>query len=75
MRSTGVYDIPGVTVLEGRWQEWLPDKMDEVIGSTREGMGFDVVFVDTFAEGYEGESVGLGVGLGLGRDVCDGSRG
>lgn len=44
MREQGVYDWPGVTVLEGRWQ-------DHVEGLS----GFTAVFIDTFAEGYEGE--------------------
>ena len=56
MRGKGVDKLPGVRILEGRWQDWLPGKMDEVLGGTEEG-GFDAVFMDTFAEGYEGESV------------------
>lgn len=53
---------PGVTVLEGRWQDYLcapgpsgNERVGEVLkGSEGEG-GFDFVFMDTFAEGYEGE--------------------
>ncbi|WVQ94235.1 arginine N-methyltransferase 2 [Kwoniella sp. CBS 9459] len=55
MRSKGVHLIPGVRILEGRWQDWLldPEKIGEVLASTPGGMGFDAIFVDTFAEGYE----------------------
>jgi protein arginine N-methyltransferase 2 len=58
IRATGFDKIPGVTILEGRWQDWLLDaeKIGEVIAATPDGMGFDAIFVDTFAEGYEGES-------------------
>ena len=53
MREQGVYDWPNVHVLEGRWQDWLVgEKLSEVI-ELADG-GFDSVFVDTFAEGYEG---------------------
>lgn len=56
MKETGVYDWPNVRVLEGRWQDWVQDgdKMGEVL-EISDG-GFDAIFVDTFAEGYEGES-------------------
>ncbi len=58
MRAQGVYDWPGVRILEGRWQDWLldPEKLIEVTAQTPEGMGFYTVFVDTFAEAYEGLS-------------------
>lgn len=51
-----MYDWPNVRVLEGRWQDWVQDgdKMGEVL-EISDG-GFDAIFVDTFAEGYEGES-------------------
>ena len=55
MREEGVYDLPGVKVLEGRWQEWLQDKLQDALDGLPEG-AFDVVMFDTFAEGYEGES-------------------
>lgn len=56
MRDTGVYDWPGVRVLEGRWQDWFaPEKLGEVIGATPDASGFTAVFMDTFAEGYEGK--------------------
>lgn len=46
-----------MTILEGRWQDWLLDgeKLGEVIAGTPDAVGFDAIFVDTFAEGYEGE--------------------
>ncbi|KAK4687603.1 type IV protein arginine methyltransferase, partial [Tremellales sp. Uapishka_1] len=58
LRSQGVDKWPGVRILEGRWQDWLldPEKLGEVLEGTPEGAGFGGVFVDTFAEGYEGES-------------------
>ncbi len=56
MRYQGVYDWPRVRVLEGRWQDWLLDteKVSELLALTSEGQGFGAIFVDTFAEGYEG---------------------
>lgn len=56
MRDEGVYDWPGVRILEGRWQDFLLDqeKVGEVIAQTPGGMGFGAIFMDTFAEGYEG---------------------
>jgi len=58
MRDQGVYDWPGVRILEGRWQDFLldPEKIGEVLGGTPDSAGFDAIFVDTFAEGYEGEA-------------------
>lgn len=55
MRETGVYDWPNVTVLEGRWQDFAAGEGLEKLLEAADG-GFDAVFVDTFAEGYEGES-------------------
>lgn len=51
-----MYDWPGVRVLEGRWQDWFtdPEKLGEVISGTPDASGFSAVFMDTFAEGYEG---------------------
>ncbi len=57
MKSKGVYEWPGVTVLEGRWQDFTGERLGELIAASG-GMGFDAIFVDTFAEGYEGESRG-----------------
>lgn len=48
MRSKGWYEKCGVKILEGRWQDFI--STGEIFG---EG-GWDVVYVDTFAEGYEG---------------------
>ena len=56
MRDTGVDKLPGVTILEGRWQDWVLDPLKlEAVLEASGGMGFDAIFVDTFAEGYEGE--------------------
>ncbi|KAF8161132.1 arginine methyl transferase [Crassisporium funariophilum] len=46
MRETGWYNKPGVTVLEGRWQDFIesPDLLN--FG------GFDVIYTDTFSEDY-----------------------
>ena len=72
MRHTGWYDRPGVRVLEGRWQDFLPPKFDNTSGRSlappssaerqpnTDGAGlldigkFDVVYFDTFEEGYRG---------------------
>jgi protein arginine N-methyltransferase 2 len=52
MRSTGWFDKPGVEIFEGRWQDFIvPDEIGALIGE--EG-GFDVVYTDTFSEGYKG---------------------
>jgi len=64
MREQRVYDWPGVRVLEGRWQDWLLD--EEKLAEVRAGTfcrprsfgndnGFHLIFMDTFAEGYEGD--------------------
>jgi len=53
MRSKGWYDRPGVKVLEGLWQDFI--NSGEIFG---EG-GWDIVYIDTFAEGYEGNSLFL----------------
>jgi hypothetical protein len=46
--------------LDGRWQDWCKEeRMEELLKVTEEnGGGFDIVFIDTFAEGYEGMSQG-----------------
>ncbi|KAG9073510.1 Arginine N-methyltransferase 2, partial [Ceratobasidium sp. UAMH 11750] len=50
MRSTGWFSKPGVEILEGRWQDFVsPDKIGKLLGE--EG-GFDVIYTDTFSEGY-----------------------
>ena len=44
--------------MEGRWQDVLsPENIGSVLEGTPDSAGFDAVFVDTFAEGYEGESI------------------
>lgn len=48
MRAKGWYDRPGVTVLEGRWQDHI--ESEAVLGAG----GFDVVYTDTFSEDYQG---------------------
>jgi len=50
MRSTGWYDRPNVKILEGRWQDFVTQSY--IYG---EG-GWDVVYIDTFTEGYEGNA-------------------
>ncbi|KAF8513899.1 hypothetical protein BU17DRAFT_52912 [Hysterangium stoloniferum] len=47
MRQNKWYDRPGVRILEGRWQDFV--ETGDIYG---EG-GWDVVYVDTFAEQYE----------------------
>ncbi|KAF8585894.1 hypothetical protein K439DRAFT_1409609 [Ramaria rubella] len=47
MQTNGWYEKNGVNILEGRWQDFI--ESGEIYG---EG-GWDVVFVDTFAENYE----------------------
>ena len=49
MRSKGWYKRPGVTVLEGRWQDHI--ESEEILGAG----GFDVVYTDTFSEDYQGK--------------------
>ncbi|WWC57690.1 uncharacterized protein I303_100224 [Kwoniella dejecticola CBS 10117] len=55
IRDKGFDKIPGIKILEGRWQDFLqePEKMGQVLEGTPGGMGYDAIFVDTFAEGYE----------------------
>jgi len=58
LREQGVDKWPGVRILEGRWQDVLsPENIGGVLEGTPDSAGFDAVFVDTFAEGYEGESI------------------
>jgi hypothetical protein len=48
MRERGWYDRKGVTVLEGKWQDFVGTQL-------LEDMPFDAVYTDTFSEEYEGE--------------------
>lgn len=48
MRERGWYDRKGVTVLEGKWQDFVGGKL-------LEDMPFDAVYTDTFSEEYEGK--------------------
>ncbi|GJJ16206.1 hypothetical protein Clacol_010502 [Clathrus columnatus] len=50
MRNKGWYDKPGVKILEGRWQDLTDAALYGYDG------GWDVVYIDTFAEGYEGKA-------------------
>jgi len=45
MRHTGWYDKRGVTVLEGRWQDFV--ESDALLSE-----GFDIIYTDTFSEQY-----------------------
>jgi protein arginine N-methyltransferase 2 len=45
LREQGWYDKPGVRVHEGRWQDILPKLVEE-------GVVFDAIYYDTFAEDY-----------------------
>lgn len=47
MRHTGWYEKPGVTVLEGRWQDFIES---DILMSE----GFDIIYTDTFSEQYGG---------------------
>ena len=48
MREKGWYNKEGVTILEGKWQDFIDTK-------TLEDMVFDAVYTDTFSEDYEGD--------------------
>lgn len=50
MRESGWYDKPGVTILEGKWQDFMES---EVLMSE----GFDVIYTDTFSEQYAGTAM------------------
>lgn len=57
MTSTPFHSKAGVEILPGRWQDWTKgDKLAELIGKSEGGAGYDFVFIDTFAEDYEGRS-------------------
>jgi protein arginine N-methyltransferase 2 len=49
MREHGWYSKKGVQVLEGKWQDFMDDPL------LLEACGFDVVYMDTFSEDYQGE--------------------
>ncbi|KAG6891481.1 hypothetical protein C0992_006212 [Termitomyces sp. T32_za158] len=46
MKERGWYEKPGVTILEGKWQDYLDNESLLGVG------GFDVVYTDTFSEDY-----------------------
>lgn len=46
MRETGWYEKQGVTILEGKWQDFMDDERLLSVG------GFDVIYTDTFSEDY-----------------------
>ena len=46
MKEDGWYDKPSVTIHEGRWQDVVPQIMEQ-------GILFDAIYFDTFAEGYK----------------------
>ena len=48
MRNTGWYERPGVTILEGKWQDFITSEELYAVG------GFDVIYTDTFSESYSG---------------------
>jgi protein arginine N-methyltransferase 2 len=79
MRDNGMYDLPNVTVHEGRWQDVLPKLLEE-------NVVLDGIYFDTFAEDYKDlktffqdyvialldskGSFGFFNGLGADRQVC-----
>ena len=79
MKEKGWYNKPSVTIHEGRWQEMVPKIMAQ-------GILFDAIYFDTFAEGYQAlrgffsDSVlglledkgkwGFFNGLGADRQIC-----
>ncbi len=79
MKASGWYEKPGVTVHEGTWQSVLPKIIEQ-------GLLFDAIYFDTFAEDYkalrdffgdfligildEGGKWGFFNGLGADRQVC-----
>ena len=79
MKEDGWYNKPHVTVHEGRWQDVVPKIMEQ-------GILFDAIYFDTFAEGYKAlhdffsDSVlglledkgkwGFFNGLGADRQIC-----
>ena len=79
MKEDGWYNKPHVTIHEGRWQDVVPQIMEQ-------GILFDAIYFDTFAEGYKAlhdffsDSVlglledkgkwGFFNGLGADRQIC-----
>ena len=79
MKEDGWYNKPSVTIHEGRWQDMVPKIMEQ-------GILFDAIYFDTFAEGYQAlrdffsDSVlglledkgkwGFFNGLGADRQIC-----
>lgn len=79
MKEDGWYNKPHVTIHEGRWQDVVPKIMEQ-------GILFDAIYFDTFAEGYKAlydffsDSVlglledkgkwGFFNGLGADRQIC-----
>lgn len=53
MRKLGWYDKKGVTILEGKWQDFI--ESDDLAGVG----GFDVIYTDTFSEDYKGTRFSL----------------
>ncbi|KLO15402.1 hypothetical protein SCHPADRAFT_927211 [Schizopora paradoxa] len=47
MKEQGWYENPGVTILEGRWQDVIDDERLLGLG------GLDIVYTDTFSESYQ----------------------
>ncbi|OBZ66788.1 Protein arginine N-methyltransferase 2 [Grifola frondosa] len=63
MRKNGWYDKPNVRILEGRWQDFIgpmfsPKKVKRIPdqpGGGGKGLGrFDIIYFDTYQEGYLG---------------------
>ena len=50
MKEQGWYEKPGVTILEGRWQDVINDERLLASG------GLDIIYTDTFSESYQGTS-------------------
>ena len=48
MRSQGWDKKPNFTILSGKWQDVLAGEEIHQFG------GFDVIYIDTFSEGYQG---------------------
>lgn len=46
MKSLGWYEKPGVTILEGKWQDFVDTEKLLGVG------GFGVIYIDTFSEHY-----------------------
>jgi len=79
LRETGWYEKPNVKIHEGRWQDVLPKLVEE-------GITFDAIYYDTFAEDYQAFKIffsewvvelleckgrfGWHNGLGADRQIC-----